>query len=831
MSPLRLLIEDGVFKDTLGRQVVLRGINVAGDAKYPSNPETPSHVVDDFFDGDNISFHQRPFSKDDAHLHFSRLKKMGYNTIRYVFTWEAIEYAGPGRYDEEWIQHTIALLRTAKEYGFYVFMDPHQDVWSRFCGGSGAPMWTLYACGLNPRHFAATEAAIVHNTYPDSDEFPKMIWSTNYYRLAAATMFTLFFGGRDFAPKCIIDGKNIQDYLQEHYIGAVAHLARCIQEAGDLANDVIFGWESLNEPNKGIIGHPDISTIPKEQALKKGTCPTIWQTMLTGMGRPCEVETWDMGGLGPVRTGRTLIDPQGAVAWLPADYDDSRYGYKRDPGWRLGECVWAQHGVWDPATDTLLRKNYFAKNPRTGETIDYPCFSDTYFMDHFRRYRDTIRRYHPDAILLLQGPTMEMPPQIKGTADDEPRLVYAPHFYDGITLMTKKWNRTWNVDVLGVLRGRYLHPAFAIRIGETAIRNCFRDQLAAMRKEGLDRMGKHPCILTEFGIPYDMDDKQAYETGDYSSQSAAMDANHYGVEGAMLEGYTLWQYMTKNNHDRGDQWNGEDLSIVSLDDTPLPVSQLPRGPERTASTSNLRRMVTATSPGLQGKVEQPAASSADAPQQPPPSPYKEDTEQDGAVNPSNLRRALTQPSISSQPTNNSRPVSPAPAGTPGFRAAEAYVRPALLAAAGSLVQYGFDLRRCAFSLTVQGQTDDEKVAATPEEDVAALAPPTMADDDGDGDGNNDRDGLLPVPTVVWLPEYHFPADSIEVEVSAGHWEIAWDEEEAVLLQKLRWWHPPGTHALKVGGRVRAHNYVEGVSSDDGYYDQLSNWVGASCSVM
>lgn len=128
MSPLRLTIENGHFRDAHGRQVTLRGINVAGDAKYPSNPDQPSHVPEDFFDGDNVNFHTRPFPREDAHLHFSRLKRWGYNTIRYVFTWEAIESAGPGIYDEEWIQHTIEILRLAREYGFYIFMDPHQDV-------------------------------------------------------------------------------------------------------------------------------------------------------------------------------------------------------------------------------------------------------------------------------------------------------------------------------------------------------------------------------------------------------------------------------------------------------------------------------------------------------------------------------------------------------------------------------------------------------------------------------------------------------------------------------------------------------------------------------
>lgn len=98
------------------------------------------------------------------------------------------------------------------------------------------------------------------------------------------------------------------------------------------------------------------------------------------------------------------------------------------------------------------------------------------------------------------------------------------------------------MDVFGILRGRYLSPAFAIKVGETAIRNSFRDQLSAIRKEGEDYMGNHPCIFSEIGIPYDMDNQHAYKTGDYSSQSSAMDANHFALEGSGANGFTLWTY-------------------------------------------------------------------------------------------------------------------------------------------------------------------------------------------------------------------------------------------------------------------------------------------------
>ena len=543
MPRAQLRIEGRTFRDVKNREVTLRGINVAGDAKFPAIPDLNSHTKEHFFDGDNVSFVGRPFPLDEAHTHLSRLRRWGYNTIRYVFTWEAIEHAGPGKYDETWIDFTIEVLRMAKSYGFYIFMDPHQDAWSRFSGGSGAPMWTLYAMGLDAQKFAITEAAWVQNTFPDPASFPKMIWATNYTRFACQVIFTLFFGGKDFAPRAIIDGKNIQDYLQDHFMAAIKRLVERIHEAGDLENDVVVGWESMNEPNRGLIGWQDLRVIPPEQKMQKGPSPTSWQAILTANGRACEEVTYEFGSLGPYKSGSTLIDPQGETVWLSKDHDDTKYGWKRDPGWRLGECIWAQHGVWDPSSDELLKADYFAKDPKSGETIDYEYFTNHWWMEYYRKHRNTIRAIHTDAIMFCQPPVLEIPPSIKGTSDDDPNLVFAPHFYDGITLIMKKWNRYWNVDVFGLLRGKYLTPAFAVKVGETAIRNCFRDQLSAIRKEGVEYMGNHPCIFTEIGIPYDMDNQYAYKTGDYSSQSSAIDANHFALEGSGVNGYTWWVYV------------------------------------------------------------------------------------------------------------------------------------------------------------------------------------------------------------------------------------------------------------------------------------------------
>ncbi|KAK5113490.1 hypothetical protein LTR62_003359 [Meristemomyces frigidus] len=661
MSPPRLRISGTTFLDPQNRTIYLHGLNLSGDTKLPAHPDQSSHIRQHFFDADNVSFVDRPFPLAEAHTHFARLKRWGYNTIRYIFTWEALEHAGPGRYDEDFIRHTIEVLRLAKRYGFYVFMDPHQDVWSRFTGGSGAPMWTIYACGLDPEKFHVTQAAMVQNTWPEPAKYPKMVWATNYQRLACATIFTLFFAGRDFAPKCALDGKNIQDYLQDHFVAACKHLALRIREAGDLEGDLVIGYESVNEPNKGMIGHPDLSKLPEDQKLKKGTTPTAFQAMLSGSGRAIQVDTYDFGSFGPYKSGKEVIDPKGESCWLdPNTWDDTRYGWKRSESWKLGEDLWAQHGVWDPANDQLLLPHYFSNHPKTGEVLNQEYWTNNNFLEYYRKYKAAIRDVWPEAVMLMQPGPFEIPPSIKDTEDDDQNMVFASHFYDGITLITKKWNKVWNVDVLGILRGKYSSPAFAIKLGETAIRNCFKDQLSTVRQEGIDYMGEHPCLYTEIGIPYDMDEQKAYRTGDYSSQSAAIDANHYALEGSKAAGFTWWVYTASNSHFWGDNWNGEDLSVYSKED----------------------RQILSSSHGNSAKISMD-----------PSTPSSSQRSADDLVTPATMKKTLSVDQMSRTSTN------PDP-GNSGYRAAEAFIRPHPEVVHGTIESHGFDLKTCTFTLSL-----------------------------------------------------------------------------------------------------------------------------------
>ncbi len=214
------------FKDEYNRTLILRGVNLGGSTKVPTRPDGATYRKEGFFEHRTVSFVGRPFPLEEADEHFSRLREWGFNFLRFLTTWEAIEHAGPGIYDEAYLEYLRAVVKKAGEYGFNLFIDPHQDVWSRFSGGDGAPGWTFELLGMDITRFKETGAAIVHQTH--GDPFPRMIWPTNDDKFAAATLFTLFFGGRDFAPNTMIEGVSAQDFLQDHYIASIRKVAEYI---------------------------------------------------------------------------------------------------------------------------------------------------------------------------------------------------------------------------------------------------------------------------------------------------------------------------------------------------------------------------------------------------------------------------------------------------------------------------------------------------------------------------------------------------------------------------------------------------------------------------
>lgn len=105
----------------------------------------------------------------------------------------------------------------------------HQDVWSRYTGGSGAPAWTVASVGFDLHKLEDAGAAWLRGVRGGGHvEEERGIWPCGYQKLAAATAATCFWAGDTFAPKLKVGGVSIQQYLQEKYLKAWELLARTI---------------------------------------------------------------------------------------------------------------------------------------------------------------------------------------------------------------------------------------------------------------------------------------------------------------------------------------------------------------------------------------------------------------------------------------------------------------------------------------------------------------------------------------------------------------------------------------------------------------------------
>lgn len=108
------------FVDGRGRVVVLRGVNLSGGSKVP------------------------PFLPLEDPKALDRLPELGFNAVRLVVTWEALE-PRPGSYDFRYLARMRAAVAEIAARGLYVILDVHQDGYSRFLSrgkGDGFPAWS-----------------------------------------------------------------------------------------------------------------------------------------------------------------------------------------------------------------------------------------------------------------------------------------------------------------------------------------------------------------------------------------------------------------------------------------------------------------------------------------------------------------------------------------------------------------------------------------------------------------------------------------------------------------------------------------------------------------
>ncbi len=193
--PSTITVKGDQFVDNYGRQVILNGVNVGSKNKedgyiFQSGPEL-----------------------------YSKLKKQGVNTIRFLIIWDGLE-PEPGVYNEEYLKEIDQRIEWAAANDLFVVLDMHQDLYS-VKYSDGAPEW-----------------ATLHEDKPHTTG---AVWSDAYLMSEAVqTSFDNFW-----LNKPASDGIGLQD----HYAALWQHIAKRYAD-----NKTVIGYDIMNEPFPGSSG-------------------------------------------------------------------------------------------------------------------------------------------------------------------------------------------------------------------------------------------------------------------------------------------------------------------------------------------------------------------------------------------------------------------------------------------------------------------------------------------------------------------------------------------------------------------------------------------------
>ena len=181
-------VENGFLHAPDGRVAILRGVNLSGAQKAAP-----------YIDEKSLADYQRVEAD------------WGFNAIRFLMTWSAVE-PQPGQYDDEYLQQVADRMEWARATGLSVILDMHEDIYGEGFGFDGAPVWSC-----DPANYAAF--------------VPATPWYVNSLDPHVEACVDSFYTDAD---------------TRSRFIAAWQHVARRL--AGSPA---IVGIDPLNEPSWG----------------------------------------------------------------------------------------------------------------------------------------------------------------------------------------------------------------------------------------------------------------------------------------------------------------------------------------------------------------------------------------------------------------------------------------------------------------------------------------------------------------------------------------------------------------------------------------------------
>ena len=566
------------IKDDYGRYVQLHGVNVSGSTKVPATTDPVSYVG-------------KPFSLEDADLYFDLLSDLGFNAIRLLVIWEAIEPEARGVYDEDYLDFIEGIVERADAHGIYVLMDMHQDIFSRHL---------LVKYNDRPRYHDESGAWVE----PEPGSLESMLLALVPDETGA---YTERVAG-DGAPRWVIETCLPEKNLDSPNWGTFRVLGGLTSET--LAQMVELIGQFFPAGTGPTTSTPWIaefaSRLPPPFALDESTDMMPWtnwglNSALSSDVQRCYASLFAGDTLYPGRTvdGTNLKDYlQGAYAdaWVQVARRVGPYpnviGYDimNEP---LGAFItlaavslFFSTGMADGAEDFLVQllgpelgPQIFAMltafgllppdaSPETVKAWGYEgidlmtaldinlSLDQKYLQPFYERVGQAIQTEDSDAIIWFEtsmgiglvlgdiGPgMMEINMRRPGGID---QVVYGPHWYTDI----------------------YPFPGFTMpprsfTVEEVRFRD-YTESLMDLKGKAAYSLGNIPVVFGEFGTYFNFGGIETSVEQDYAVSAAILD-NYYESFESMMTSQMLWCFSPENDARYGDLWNKEDFSILDPD--------------------------------------------------------------------------------------------------------------------------------------------------------------------------------------------------------------------------------------------------------------------------
>jgi hypothetical protein len=540
-SLTRIHTEQTFFKDAHGRYLYINGVNLA-DAKAGPAVYDP------------ISFVGKPFPVEDLDKHFELIQKLGFNSVRFVLQWEAIEPNERGVYDEDYLDYLETAVAAAQRHGIYCLMDMHQDMFSRWLrkyyndlsgvnglrdpaeaqfaaahgfnnsvNGDGAPEWVVQAA-LPWKNVGGPYWGLPYSMAPKPSETTDVLPWTSWYLNVGTSLdenicYAALIAGNDVWPNYRIGGQLIGDYLQDAYAGAFAQVAARMKN-----HDNILGYDVMNEPGGVFI------------------VLTIFAVL------------WDLTGDAP---GGLLTDDQVEQAFnqLLAQYQAAGMTAAEVQTY---QTLFLDYNLLPHSRAEIQASGFMPTEPNSPYTPDLSTvinldgnFGWQYLQPFNAKIAGAIQDADPNAIIFyemtagllgnggLGGQWVTPPTSLPGITQQ----VFEPHSYPDIYpwIGFNEPPRTFTVDEI-----RFIN---------------YTDTINSTTADATFGLGNPPVVLGEFGSYWNFGGIQQSIAQNYIISQFFIDPYYEAIEGLALP-RMIWCYACGNTYDNGDGWNKEDFSIV-----------------------------------------------------------------------------------------------------------------------------------------------------------------------------------------------------------------------------------------------------------------------------